>query len=208
MLDLLRAPPGCHGGCTSLDLSSPRAGHAAKLARVGHVTVHALPRRARAPRALAAALLLLAWWALLPPAQKLRAVCAAAAYSGIEFVFTFLHEGEAFTSFAQFWGNLLYTPVLLDGYWWLLAPQQRGVPGAALYVLLFPLNVWLLEIVLDRVFIAVYGRNVAWCYCTSADHGCGGAVRLGHGVFWLMLGLACLCVYPRAKAFSVAVFES
>ena len=78
------------------------------------------------PRA-AAALLLLAWWALLPPAQKLRAVCAAAAYSGIEFVFTFLHEGEAFTSFAQFWGNLLYTPVLLDGYWWLLAPQQRGV---------------------------------------------------------------------------------
>ena len=42
----------------------------------------------------------------------------------------------------------------------------------------------------------LFGHNVAWCYDDYADALCGGALRLGHGAFWLALGGGCLVGYP------------
>merc|ERR1711920_248203 len=93
-------------------------------------------------------------------------------------------------SWAQFWGNLLYIPLLLDAYLTLFS----GAP--LLGVVLFPLNVWLLEIVEGHVIIWVYGRNVAWCYSDYAGCYCNGCVRLGHAPFWLGLGAMATVLYP------------
>merc|ERR1712039_912954 len=91
-----------------------------------------------------------------------------------------------YTSAAQFMGNLLYIPVLLDTYGWLF----EGSP--ALYVLFFPLDVWLLEVVLHYAIVFIWGHNVAWCYKDYADEFLDGAVRVGHGAAWWVLGVFCL----------------
>ena len=141
------------------------------------------------------------WASVLTLPGMLRAFCAAVAYSFMEYTFTFFSDGKPFTSFAQFWGNCLYTPVLLEGYSWLISTFgiffDLGLKEEiTVYVLLFPLNIWILELVLDRVFIMVYGRNVAWCYCTYDDSYFGGAVRLGHGIYWIGLGVFCRFAVP------------
>ena len=95
-----------------------------------------------------------------------------------------------YTSVAQFVANILYTPVLLDLYGTLLADKPL------LYVLLFPCNVWWLEVVVAYVLIWLYGHNVAWCYDDYSDAFCHASFRLGHGLFWLGLGAICLHLYP------------
>lgn len=108
----------------------------------------------------------------------------------MEFIFTLLERGESYTSFAQFWGNLLYLPILLDIYTNVLGHSPVA------YVLCFPLNIWLLELVLGAVFTWVYGHNVAWNYRDYADAYVDGCVRVGHGLCWLVLGAACYVFYP------------
>ena len=194
----VKARPGCHGGCTVRPNPAPKIGQAL------HVSVHAVPK---GPRRLLVAGLVLTWLFFYPLQLKLRALAAASAYTVIEWNFTRMSDGKAFTSLAQFWGNLLYTPVLLDAYWHLFFGGQSGggVIPTILYVILFPFNVWLLEIVLDRIFVISYKRNVAWCYCTYSDSACGGALRLGHGIWWLLMGVACRMLFPLLRSYTNAL---
>lgn len=128
-----------------------------------------------------------------------------------EWMFTrFVERGRGYTSAAQFFANVLYTPCLLSGYarvvtallsaaaWSqasLLAPlASSDSASAAAYVTLFPLNIWLYEALLGHALGWFYGHNVAYCYGDYADAFCDGCCRLGHGVFWLGLGAACLCL--------------
>ena len=67
------------------------------------------------------------------------------------------------------------------------------------YVLFFPVNIWLLEIVLNHLFRLIYGRNVACCYHSYEDSKLNGVIRVGHGKFWLLLGIACHVIYPTLK---------
>ena len=191
------APSSCHGGCTL------RPNLAPKVAQLAHVSVHAIPGPARQSLV---AVLVLAWLTLYPHALQLRSFAAAAGYTVIEWNFTRMSDGKAFTSLAQFWGNLIYTPVLLDAYWYLIfgadSGEADGVISTLLYILGFPLNVWLLELVLDRLFIICYTRNVAWCYCTYSDSACGGAVRLGHGIWWLLMGAGCRIGFPLLRSYT------
>merc|ERR1712137_1317334 len=64
-----------------------------------------------------------------------------------------------------------------------------------LYVCLFPVNIWILEVVEEFIIKLIWGRNVAWCYCDYADEYLSGCIRLGHGIFWMALGMGCFVGY-------------
>lgn len=127
---------------------------------------------------------------MLSTALKVRCVGCALIYSFMELCFTTLERGAGYTSLAQFYTILLYAPILLDAYGGLLS----GRPLA--YVLLFPLNVWLLELVVGHAIIWMHGHNVAWCYADYADTFWNGCARLGHAPAWLALGAVCHHIYP------------
>ena len=135
-------------------------------------------------RLVALAAMCAAFLADFTPAQRLSGVLAAACFSVIEYswysVTTEDANGEVrftpgaptcragHTTAHQFLCNIVYTPVLL--FWY------RGCVPAhpAARVLLFPLNVWLLELVEGYALMALHGgRNPAWTYGTpdAAFHG-------------------------------------
>ena len=136
--------------------------------------------------------------------------CFAHTDSCTEWTFTrFIERGRGYTSAAQLIANVLYTPCLLGGYSRVvatvlsaasthasfLAPlASSDYASAAAYITLFPLNIWLYEALLGQALGWFYGHNVAYCYDDYADAFCDGCCRLGHGVFWLGLGAACLCL--------------
>lgn len=166
-------------------------GRAVVAGKLLHMTCHALPQCGRSLHGRQCILLGLGivWLGLVPLPMKMRCLLGAAAYSGTEWWFTLLERGKGYTSVAQFIANLGYLPILLDGYGVLLKDWPN------MYVALFPLNVWLLEIVVGHAIIAIYGHNVAWCYEDYADAYCAACFRLGHTPFWLGLGAICLFVY-------------
>ena len=135
------------------------------------------------------------WLLYVSAATKLRSVLAALAYSLTEFGFTrFLERGgEGYTSAAQLFANVLYAgPILIDGYATLLPPHEQPL----LYILAFPLNIWLYEGLLGSALVWVYGKNIAWRYDDYADAFCSSHCRLGHAPFWWGLGVVCLFVCP------------
>lgn len=173
------------------DVAVPTGVRAVALGRIGHLTWHSIPEDEwRNFRRACAVALAFIWLFLYPTAMKVRTVVCAALYSFVEFAFTFVERGIPYTSVAQAAANLCYLPVLLDGYGWLF----RRWPIA--YVLFFPVNIWILEIVEELLVCAVYGQNVAWCYKDYADEHWDGCVRVGHGIFWLALGGFVYFGYP------------
>ena len=157
-----------------------------------HVTFH--PIKKPAARLLVALLLLL--WLIYPTAMKLRCGLLALSYSFMESCFTHFERGRAYTSAAQFGANLIYMPVLVDVYGHILGDYPFW------YVLLFPLNIWTLELVQGLVICYIFGHNVAWCYADYADEFCWGFARLGHAVWWWGLGLLLCVLYPSIVSLS------
>lgn len=160
-----------------------------------HVSYHSLPDDGRKLLKLAVVLMMsLAWVAFYPTGLKMRCVLCAVIYSFIESSFTYFQRGACYTSVAQFLGNLLYIPVLLDVYGMYLENSPL------LYVFFFPLNVWLLELVEGALIVCLFGHNVAWSYLDYADEFAWGNLRVGHAVWWWGLGVACLLAYPMLRA--------
>eukprot|EP00913_Durusdinium_trenchii_P033801 g31640.t1 len=158
-----------------------------------HFTCHPIKRRSRK------AVLLLAlglWLWLYPVDLKFRCLLLSLAYSFVECGFTFFERGKAYTSLAQFLGNLVYMPVLLDWYGHFLGDSPR------LYVFLFPVNIWLLEIAQGLAIQWIFGQNVAWCYADYADELLT-FIRLGHAIWWWGLGLVLWFLYPAIFMFSL-----
>ena len=155
----------CQGGC-DMDLS-PDSGNSIPLFDILHVTVHSIPKDHQEARVMLLSVLMTCWIFLYPRPVQLRSFIFAVIWSFIEPFLTHLNKGIYFTSLGQFFGNLIYIPVLLDVYaYYLLDPTLYN---SYLYVLLFPLNIWVLELVLGRLLILIYGRNIAWCYCWASD---------------------------------------
>ena len=156
-----------------------------------HITFHPVsqPRR----RALLT-LLSLVWLVAYPAAMKLRCSLLALSYSFMEFSFTRFERGRAYTSAAQFGANLIYMPVLVDVY----EHFFRQIPSC--YILLFPLNIWILELIQGLAISYIFGYNVAWCYADYADEFCFGFARIGHAVWWWGLGLLLYVFYPTFHA--------
>ena len=115
------------------------------------------------------------WIAAYDKGLKIRTFTVALIWTFIEYFLNWLSRGQGFTSLARFIGNLVYIPFCLDFYGWIWLARDK--PAPILYVALFPLNMWLLEIVLSRAFKLVYGRNVAWCYINDWDNLFKGTVR-------------------------------
>ena len=116
------------------------------IGRLGHLTNHSVTAFTNA-RVLAFFAVSCTWFCLTPLALKLRCLVVAVVYSFIELSFTRLERGRAYTSVAQFVANVLYTPLLLDGYATLLRwATLAALPVSVVYVLAFPLNVWVLEV--------------------------------------------------------------
>ena len=144
-----------------------------------------------------------AWTVVVRPdeAAVLRALLAAGCFSAIEFCFykltgedpatgavTWAPFGQpGHTTLHQFWANVMYTPVLL-------AQAASGGAGGGggvswLHVVLFPLWIWLLEIVEGYTLMLLFGHNPAWSYSgrRAFFHG---NITLGHAPFWVGLGAA------------------
>ena len=135
--------------------------------------------------------LFLAWFRLATPTYRGVGVFGATAFSLIETFWTYLFAPDGIpghTTWAQWFANLLYAPILLLWYPALLP----GASSAAriLRVALYPLNVWLLEIVEGYGLMALFGRNVAWTYEGLPDALFHGNIRLAYAVPWIGMGYA------------------
>ena len=84
------------------------------------------------------------------------------------------------TTWAQFVCNILYVPVLLVTY-------RRVVENSWHRVILFPINIWLLEIIQGYSLMFLAGRNLAWFYDTS-DAMFHGNIRLYYAFVWWPFG--------------------
>lgn len=169
-----------------------------------HLTVHSIPGKIpggspswlqpRLVRLVVIGILAILWLLYYPFDIKLRSIICAAVYSCTEYTFTLFERNTSYTSFEQFWGNLLYVPVLLEVYGYYLGENPVA------YILLFPMNIWILEVVEGGLLMWVYGRHVAWNYSDYSDCFCFDCCRLGHAPFWLGLGAACYFAYPMLQS--------
>ncbi|KAI8816957.1 uncharacterized protein EV422DRAFT_571262 [Fimicolochytrium jonesii] len=156
--------------------------------------------------------LVYAWYNYLTLDAKLRTIVAAVAFAGIEYNFysTTIEtvDGDILlrpfdprcrkghTTWHQFFANIIFTPLLLDIYF-------AVVPTWPLRVLLFPFNVWLLEIVEGYVLMYLYGYNPAWTY-RGTDAYFHNNIKLGYWYFWLGLGAAVELIFPFAVQYTQA----
>ena len=183
-----------------MDLS-PKSDNSIPYFKFLHVTIHTIPNdEYRSARMFIPCALLSCWAMLYSRPVQLRSIIFAVFWTFIECFLVQLSKGYPYTSFCQFWGNLLYIPFLLDVYGYYLL--QPGLYNSFLYVGLFPLNIWLLEIVLSQLFILVYGRNVAWCYCKESDNLLNGVLRKSHAIQWWVLGILAWLLYPPFKTWT------
>lgn len=146
-------------------------------------------------KAVALLLLVLLHLSLTTRFQRAASCIAATLFVIIETVWTTIaHEDPVsgavsirgwtgrmgHSSFAQFWANVMYTPILLFYY-------RSQIDNPFVRVLLFPLNIWLLEIVEGYVLMFLFGRNVAWEY-RGRDAYFHGNIKLQYFLPWLGLG--------------------
>jgi hypothetical protein len=87
-----------------------------------------------------------------------------------------------FSTFQQFYCNMLYIPILIT--------LQQAIPSAVARIIIFPLQIWLLEIIEGYFLILLYGLNPAWNYNNQADARFHGLIKLNYWKYWLLMGIA------------------
>lgn len=181
----------CYGHCREVETRKNDEEFSQHLFNIGHVSVFSIPKSRRVFVYLYMALAFLAWAVFLPRGTQLRALACSLIYTGIEYSFTWWDSNTPFTSMPQFLANVLYLPLAIDLY------SKYLYDTPVMFVLLFPLNCWILEIAETLMFVYPWhGRNVAWCYCYKSTSGFGGVIRVIHGVYWILMGAAALVVFP------------
>ncbi|EER05030.1 hypothetical protein Pmar_PMAR009209 [Perkinsus marinus ATCC 50983] len=162
------------------------------------------------------------WWSFTDDTEKIRSVCGAVIYAFIESAYLTFHEGHFNSTFAQFWCNIWYHPIVMDVYRRAAIPALTAflldrsdllrfhfdhdplVLASVLAVCLMPINIWCLEAVQGYLIILLYGENIAWDYSYSKFSFAGGNCNLAMVVEWLVFGLALERIY---WPFIVPVFE-
>lgn len=138
------------------------------------------------------------WWHATSLAGKIRGLFGAAIFAVTEYTFymcTIEHpDGTVMpalrtfpnrpghTTKEQFAVNMLLLPVLLDAY---IALVKRPLFQA----ILWPVFIWVLEVVEGYFLMLLYGYNPAWQY-RGRDAFCHGNIKLGYWKFWVPMGLA------------------
>lgn len=57
--------------------------------------------------------------------------------------------------------------IVFNRHWQLTVGSDTTAPSAitgCMYVALFPVSIWIYEVVLDWLYLGLFHRNVAWCY--------------------------------------------
>lgn len=143
--------------------------------KLGWIHLYSLPGPTwprRVVKLLYLALFATVWFVMTQGQPTLRLWCfvAACVYSCIEGSFTYLTDGKAHTAVSQWWGNVLYGPILVEGYRLVIQQlcqrwqiEQGSATAAFLYISLFPLNIYCLEITLVRTPIICF----LFSFCSS-----------------------------------------
>lgn len=126
--------------------------------------------------------------------EKIQSLVYATLFSGIEACWYRVRKGCFWTSWQQHYTLLLFSPLLFT------TQETRGARGAesqlwlldaSANIFLFPLKVWLFEIIAGYYLQLLYtGKNPAWTYDgpTACCHG-NIDVSFRFWLRWLCLGL-------------------
>ncbi|KAF9584954.1 hypothetical protein BGW38_004500 [Lunasporangiospora selenospora] len=86
------------------------------------------------------------------------------------------------TTVEQYVMNVFYIPILIQGY-------RALIPSVFWRIALFPINIWVLEIIQGYTQIFLFGYNAAWVY-RGYDALFHGTIKLWYVHHWLMMGAA------------------
>eukprot|EP00746_Dinoflagellata_sp_MGD_P134987 gnl/MRDRNA2_/MRDRNA2_68892_c0_seq1.p1 gnl/MRDRNA2_/MRDRNA2_68892_c0~~gnl/MRDRNA2_/MRDRNA2_68892_c0_seq1.p1 ORF type:complete len:192 (+),score=12.36 gnl/MRDRNA2_/MRDRNA2_68892_c0_seq1:121-696(+) len=116
--------------------------------------------------------------------NKIRAVLLGSVYSCIEYSWNWLLDGVGHTTKEQWVANFFYLPV---GFF--SACRILYMLPAPLFVVFFPANIFLLEIIEGYIMMIVFdGCNPAWIYNTW-DGFCHGNCRWLYAPVWCGMGV-------------------
>ncbi|KAF9365404.1 hypothetical protein BGX34_010130 [Mortierella sp. NVP85] len=117
------------------------------------------------------ALVVIQWWHATSLAVKIQSLVGAGLFSCTEYTFYTMTVEDpdgtvrvkpfagrpGHTTVHQYIMNVFYIPILIQGY-------HALISSTFLRVLLFPLNIWVLEIIQGYTLIYLIGYNAAWSY--------------------------------------------
>lgn len=137
------------------------------------------------------------WWFFLTSEQQVLGVVLAAGYGLIEYLWygmsTVDSEGtvrfaplspnrrKCYTSWAQFFANVVCLPVMIEGLW-------TKLPHWSLRLLVFPLIIWLFEVVAGYYLWLVWDAR-PWTY-RGKDAFFHGNIKLAHWKVWALLAIS------------------
>ncbi|KAF9210004.1 hypothetical protein BGZ49_008502 [Haplosporangium sp. Z 27] len=158
------------------------------------------------------ALVVIQWAHATSLAVKIQCLIGAALFSCTEYTFyTMTVEAPdgtvtvkpfagrpGHTTIHQYIMNVFYIPILIHGYHALITPTW-------LRILLFPINIWVLEVIQGYTLIYLIGYNAAWTY-KGYDAFFHGTIKLTYVHHWLMMGAAIeLVILPYALPLSYTI---
>lgn len=153
------------------------------------------------------------WFIYTTADLKVRSFLYAFTWSVIEFLFhcvtsetpdgvvtlnlTEFNLKKGFTTFAMFFVNILYTPVLIDGYLTMMNHNWFMI------ILCFPLNMWIGEIVMGYYLLFIYEKcnPRAWEY-HGHDAFFSGNIKLSYAKYWFLLGVVTYATNPYISKLS------
>jgi hypothetical protein len=147
------------------------------------------------------------WFNHYDMATKLRSICYATMYSIIEYSWyattTLQPDGslkftpfaktcrKGFTTWAQWFCNVLYTPIMIDIYFHFF---EFSLLGYLLGFTLFPFNIWIAEFIMGYYLLLVWNTR-AWEY-DGNDAYFHGNIKIGHAKLWLLLFIGIVLSRP------------
>lgn len=103
-------------------------------------------------------------------------------FSLLEAIHYKLFYGIWFTTIEQFVSNLLLLPLMIEDY-------HKHIKNIYLRVALFPINIWIFEIIVGYWLINFEGHNPAWNYNSSPYTFFDNQISLLCYHRWILLGM-------------------
>lgn len=124
--------------------------------------------------------------------QGLWSMLVATSFAVIEGSYRKYQRNRFHTTAHQWWANVATHFVISHIYVSLVASR-------VLRLLMFPIAVWILEIIQDRLLKLVFLRNPAWNYTPNRYAAFSGAVDFGMYAEWFVVGVVYEFVYIKVR---------
>ncbi|AYV79556.1 MAG: hypothetical protein Faunusvirus22_7 [Faunusvirus sp.] len=128
------------------------------------------------------------WLLFLTRERLYLCIFGASFYAIIELLWYKYNEKKYFTTVEQYIGNVIYMPVMIDLYIYMICDRNMRI-------VLFPINCWLFEIIFGYYLIYLFRHNKAWRY-NDAYTLFHGNVSLACFPRWILLGIVVEIIYP------------